>query len=315
MNSKIFKTYNIQRKLFVSFAFIVLLCAIVLGCTSTKNLKGKPKIPATGQKSGQSIGSDSNTISTSVEDLDLDDHSIIFLKPEVITPLMSDSNDSLTQTFKINAENEIYSQDILHKELGMPDFSEAKSAVADKIVENYLHSKNKEPGGHCLTVSKKRFEKAYEGVHGHSVYEDLPDSMATIYYTPREVFDYLYVSASGTHRGWRSLPKKYRGKGNAGAIAYAGMGTLVDWFGIWSGRLRPGAPVQVWKHTKDYKKVVRGTRIKNFDPFGHSFIFMGYVRDEKNEIIGIRIADQGYQSYRPLLPNDYEVWWAVNLSI
>ena len=282
-------------------AFILLICVIILSCTSTKNLNEKTTILGTDQKSERSIGSD--------------DHIGIWQKPEVITPLISDSRDSLKQTVKIYEESEISSQDILVKELVTPNYLEIKSAVADKIVENYLNSKNKEPGGHCLAVSKRRFEKAYEDVHGHPVYEDLPNSMATTYYTPREVFDYLYVSASGKHKGWRSLPKEYRGKGSAGAIAYAGMGSLVDWFGIWSGKLRPGAPVQVWKHKKDYEKVIRGVSNKNFDPFGHSFIFIGYVRDEKNEIIGIRIADQGYQSYRPLVPNDYEVWWAVNLNI
>ncbi len=261
------------------------------------------------------MGSDGTTASASAEDFSLDDHIGIWIEPEVNTPLISDSSDSLAQTDKIEGESEIISQEILRKEPGMLGSSLSKSPVADKIIENYVNSKNKEPGGHCLTVSKRRIEKAYEDVHGHSVYEDLPNSMATRYYTPREVFDYLYVSASGAHKGWRSLPKKYRGKGNAGAIAYAGMGALVDWFGIWSGKLRPGAPMQVWKHRKDYEKVVRGIRNKNFDPFGHSFIFMGYIHDEKNEIIGIRIADQGYQSYRPLLPNDYEVWWAVNLTI
>jgi hypothetical protein len=197
----------------------------------------------------------------------------------------------------------------------MPEYPEPVSAVANKIVKNYLNSKNKEPGGHCLNVSKKRFEKAYWDIYGHTVYEDLPDSIATSYYTPREVFDFLYVSATGIHEGWCGLPMDYRGKGSAGAIAYAGMGKLVDSLGIWSGELRPGAPMQVWKRRKDYEKVVRGINQKDFDPFGHSFIFMGYERNEHNDIIGIRIADQGYQSYRPLLPNDYEVWWAVNLSI
>ena len=44
-------------------------------------------------------------------------------------------------------------------------------------------------------------------------------------------------------------------------------------------------------------------------------IFISYVRNEKNEIIGLEIADQGFQSYRPLTPDDYQVWWGVNLSI
>ena len=315
MNNIILKAFGNQRKKFSYCSILMFLCAIVLGCTSTKNLNEETTILRSDQKSGLSMGSDGTTASASAEDFSLDDHIGIWIEPEVNTPLISDSSDSLAQTDKIEGESEIISQEILRKEPGMLGSSLSKSPVADKIIENYVNSKNKEPGGHCLTVSKRRIEKAYEDVHGHSVYEDLPNSMATRYYTPREVFDYLYVSASGAHKGWRSLPKKYRGKGNAGAIAYAGMGALVDWFGIWSGKLRPGAPMQVWKHRKDYEKVVRGIRNKNFDPFGHSFIFMGYIHDEKNEIIGIRIADQGYQSYRPLLPNDYEVWWAVNLTI
>ncbi|MGS0528024.1 hypothetical protein ACU8V7_25350 [Zobellia nedashkovskayae] len=54
---------------------------------------------------------------------------------------------------------------------------------------------------------------------------------------------------------------------------------------------------------------------KNSNSYGHSFVFISYVRDDKNAIIGLRIADQGFQSYRPLVPRDYEVWWAVNLSV
>jgi hypothetical protein len=315
MNNKTLKVFDIPRTLLVFYIFLLLLSTFVLSCTSTKNLNEKTKIIGTDQPSGLSIGSDDVGASASTTDYGLDDHFGILIGPTVNSPMISNSNDSLTQIFKIEGESEILSQVFLPKDLGMLGSSIAISAVADKIVENYLNSKNKLPGGHCLAVSKARFEKAYEDIHGHSVYEDLPDSMATKYYTPREVFNYLYVSASGTHNGWRSLPIKYRGKGNAGAIAYAGMGTLVDWFGIWSGELRPGALMQVWKHRKDYEKVVRGVNKKDFDPFGHSFIFMGYVRDDKNEIIGIRMADQGYQSYRPLLPNDYEVWWAVNLTI
>lgn len=228
---------------------------------------------------------------------------------------ISHPSDSLTQTAEINGKSKMSSYDHTRKAIEMPKYSEPESAVAHKIVENYLNSKNKEPGGHCLKVSKTRFEKAYEDVYGHSVYEDLPNNMATTYYTPKEVFDFLYVSASGIHEGWQSLPIEYRGKGDAGAISLAGMGTLVDSLGIWSGELRPGALMQVWKRSKDYEKVVIGTNKKDFDPFGHSFIFIDYVYDENNKIIGIRIADQGYQSYRTLLPRDYEVWWAVNLSV
>ncbi|KPM32110.1 Hypothetical protein I595_1759 [Croceitalea dokdonensis DOKDO 023] len=194
-------------------------------------------------------------------------------------------------------------------------YGTAVSPVALKIVENYENSENKEPGGHCLAACRSRFLTAYKDVHGTSVYNDLPSDMATKYYRADEVFDHLYASTFGAHKGWRTLPKKYRGRGGAGAVAHAGMGTLVDWFGIWSGKLRPGAIMQVWKRKSDYNKVIRGKRGNNFDPFGHSFIFLGYERDTAGKIIGLNIADQGYQSYRPLRPRDYEVWWGANLNV
>ncbi len=305
---------GMQRKFLVICKFLLFLYTFILGCTAAKNLDEKTKIIVNDEQSRSSNLTDSTT-STSAKDFGLDDHLGIMIAPDIRTHPIAVSDDSLTKILILDGESEILSQVFLDSETEMLDSSIVKSPVANKIAENYLKSNNKLPGGHCLAVSKARFEKAYEEIHGHTVYEDLPDSMSTSYYTPREVFDFLYVSASGTHKGWRSLPLKYRGKGNAGAIAFAGMGTLVDWFGIWSGELRPGALMQVWKRKKDYEKVIRGVNSKDFDPFGHSFIFMGYVRDEKREIIGIRIADQGYQSYRPLLPNDYEVWWAVNLTI
>lgn len=315
MDNRIVKLYGLQRMRYLSITFLFFLSTIFLGCTSTKRLNEEKGTPGQGPESEQAIANIGATASASTGDLGFDDHFGIWNKPPDIDIAYAITSDSLPVTADTQVESDITPEDILRKELGVLGFFETEKGVAYKIVEDYLNSTNKKPGGHCLAVSKKRFEKAYAEVHGHSVYEDLPKSMATAYYTPREVFNYLYVSASGTHNGWRSLPLEYRGKGNAGAVAYAGMGTLVDWFGIWSGELRPGALMQVWRHRKDYDKVVQGVNQKDFDPFGHSFIFMGYVRDERNEIIGIRIADQGYQSYRPLLPKDYEVWWAVNLTI
>jgi len=311
MNSKILKTYRLQSK---SFTYFILICIFILGCISKKKLHEETTILEKDQKSERSISSDKTEATTSAKYFGLDNHLGIWQKTYVTTPVISNTNDSLTQVNKIIEDREISSQDVLVKEFEIPNYLEIKSPVAAKIIENYVKSKNKEPGGHCLAVSKGRFDKAYEEVHGHSFYEDLPSSMATKHYTSRQVFDYLYVSASGVHDGWLTLPKEYRGKGNAGAITYAGFGALVDSFGIWTGKLRPGSPMQVWKRRKDYEKVIQGVNNKNFDPFGHSFIFISYLLDDKNEIIGIRIADQGYQSYRPLVPNDYEVWWAVNLN-
>jgi len=299
----------------VNFKVLIFLGLLSVGCTSVKFAKQDSIGFKPDQKTEPSLKDEAHgsIMSTGQSALDVDP--LWHITSEANAPLNLNVTDSSTQTIDVNEEPKISLQEFSRKELGVPENLGPISPVARKIVENYLNSKNKQPGGHCLTVSRYRFEKAYQDVYKHSVYEDLPDSLATPYYTPKEAFDFLYVSASGIHEGWQSLPMGYRGKGNAGAIAYAGMGILVGFDGIWNGELSPGAMMQVWKHQEDYDKVVVGTNNKDFDPFGHSFIFMGYVRDEYQKIIGIRIADQGYQSYRTLIPTDYEVWWAVNLVI
>ncbi|WP_339723672.1 hypothetical protein [Maribacter stanieri] len=283
-----------------SYLYIVF---IFLGCASTKtnnqntnSSNAEPTIIQTQNGTGKA--------KPVIRILGLDDHSYISLIP--------------TQ-----AESTIHPKDSLLQEHSNTQLSsnseEVKfnidSPVADRIVQNYLNSEIKEPGGHCLTVSKTRFEKAYKEVHGHLPYQDLPDSMATATYTSKQVFNLLYVTASKPDKSWQSLPEKYRGKGNAGAITYAGMGTLVDSTGIWGGKLKPGALMQVWRYKEDFIEVVQGADVAKLDPYGHSFIFINYVRDDKGVITGLRIADQGFQSYRPLVPRDYDVWWAVNLSV
>ena len=274
-----------------------------MGCTSTK----------TNNQHTNSSNAEPTIIQTQngpvktkpvIRNLGLDDHSYISLTPSQ-TESTSHHKDSLLQNHS-NAQIISSSEEVKFN---------SDSPVADKIVQNYLNSEIKEPGGHCLTVSKTRFEKAYKEVHGHLPYQDLPDSMATATYTSKQVFNLLYVTASKPDKSWQSLPEKYRGKGNAGAITYAGMGTLVDSTGIWGGKLKPGALMQVWRYKEDYIEVVQGADVAKLDPYGHSFIFISYVRDDKGVITGLRIADQGFQSYRPLVPRDYDVWWAVNLSV
>lgn len=287
---------------------------MLLGCSSTKKMKQKTflLIP---DKNVTEVYSSHDDTATASQDYGFDNHHYINQKLELASPILFNANDSLTQIVASKEEKEIVSRAIFEEEFTNSNILDIKSPVADKIVENYLNSENKEPNGHCLSVSKGRFEQAYKEIHGHMFYQDLPKNMGSKFYTPKQVFNMLYDSASDTFEGWRSLPEKYRGKGNAGAIVYAGMGTLIDSSGIWSGKLRPGALMQVWRYKEDYEKVVEGVNVKILDPYGHSFIFISYVCNEKNEIIGLKIADQGFQSYRPIIPRDYEVWWAVNLSI
>ena len=280
------------------------LLVLLLGCTANKSTK-EQTIPSLSDQARVPAQNSAGKVQTPEIRYGYDDHGYISVQPELKEPNLINSEDSLAQ-LKV---------DSLPTKLLRATLFPNSSPVAYTIVENYLNSENKEPDGHCLIVSLRRFEHAYQKVHGHLPYQDLPDSMASKFHTPKQVFDLLYISASEKHKRWRSLPKVYRGKGNAGAIAYAGMGTLVDTSEIWSGELRPGALMQVWRFKKDYEAVVRGTNVKELDPYGHSFIFIRYVRNKANAIVGLQIADQGFQSYRPLIPSDYEVWWGVNLSV
>ncbi|MBT2162792.1 hypothetical protein [Zobellia barbeyronii] len=298
-----------------SIAYTVFLGFILLGCKATEQNNQETTLSSSDVNTEEVHSTRHNNSGAAVYTYDFDDHGHIHHKSELEIPILPKAIDSLTQVATGIEGNQILIKPISIPQFVDPNYLDIKSPVADKIVENYTNSTNKEPGGHCLSVSKGRFEQAYKEVHGHLPYEDLPDRIASKFFTPKQVFNLLYVSASEEHPEWRSLPEEYRGKGNAGAIAYAGMGTLVDASGIWSGQLRPGALMQVWRYEEDYEKVVQGVDVKKLDPYGHSFVFISYVRDDKNAIIGLRIADQGFQSYRPLVPRDYEVWWAVNLSI
>ncbi|WP_339653994.1 hypothetical protein [uncultured Maribacter sp.] len=303
LDMKIIPSRILLKKTITWIACKVLIGLMFMGCSSIKKNKQKTIHKNSNQNTTQ-VYNNGNT-ATATHHYDFDDHEFISLIPALKKVKTSNAIDSLSQNGSSTSYNEYESATILKR----------NSPVGDKIVENYTNSDNKEPNGHCLSVSKGRFEQAFKEVHGHSFYQDLPANMATKSYTPKQVFNLIYDSASDTREGWRSLPETYRGKGNAGAIAYAGMGTLVDSTGIWSGQLQPGALMQVWRFKDDYEKVVQGVNVKNLDPYGHSFIFISYVRDDKKTIIGLKIADQGFQSYRPLVPRDYEVWWAVNLSI
>lgn len=291
---KLSTKHSTNHVCFTKATTVVLLSCVLLNCTTGKKVAEEVVLYGTKDRPGQEEHWHNEPLQVPVPDVQIENVSTITVEAPTFT--------------KQEAKK-------LQRRKNQNEFEGKVSPVALKIVENYQLSENKEPGGHCLTACKSRFLKAYEDVHGTPVYADLPEDIASRFYEPGEVFDNLYASTFGPHKGWRTLPRKYRGRGGAGAIAHAGMGTLVDWFGIWSGELRPGAIMQVWRHRSDYKKVVRGQREKDFDPFGHSFIFLGYERDDEGNIIGLHIADQGYQSHRSLKPRDYEVWWGVNLEV
>jgi hypothetical protein len=55
--------------------------------------------------------------------------------------------------------------------------------------------------------------------------------------------------------GWKDVPEESKGLGAAGAMVWAGYGTLVDTVGVWRGDLERGAVIQVWGSTDDYANV------------------------------------------------------------
>jgi hypothetical protein len=177
--------------------------------------------------------------------------------------------------------------------------AEYTNRLGQRAVDDYSLSTNKGPGGACYATCYSRVKAASKQV-GIAV----PD------WTNTSDFGRLWGSLISPKDTWLELPEEYRGKGAAGAVANEGLGTLVDSQGIWSGDLKPGAVVQVWKVSSDYDNVRDGLAPSNI---GHSFLFMHYVRSGAG-ISAIVIADQGYQGNAPLVKGDWSYWVAANLT-
>ncbi len=104
--------------------------------------------------------------------------------------------------------------------------------------------------------------------------------------------------------GWKNIDATHRASGPPGALAAEGLAEIVGHDDIWSGKLKPGALVQTWdllvdraisgkrsNGVKVFKKLHAGKPISGH--IGHVFIFLEYVQDSSNKIVGMRIADQG----------------------
>lgn len=181
------------------------------------------------------------------------------------------------------------------------------------MVYNYNTSSNQFPGGLCYAACKGRFEEAYQQVTGNSVSSSLPASSRSEYYGPRATFDAIFNVASGPHAGWQGIDQDVRGKGAAGAIANAGFGEIKNTEQIWNGELVPGAVMQAFPDQETADAVEEG------DPSvmvgGHSFIFLGYQRDDDGEIIGLNIADQGYRPSISREGDTYTILFGANITV
>lgn len=172
--------------------------------------------------------------------------------------------------------------------------------LGEKIVDDYNKSNNKEPGGRCYEACYARVKAAAKLV-----------AVSLPAFDNKSAFSRLWGSLISPKKTWLELPEEYRGKGAPGAMASVGLGTLVNSDGIWAGNLQPGAVIQTWAVASDYEQVRDGGGPTSY---GHSFIFLNYIYSG-SAISGIAIADQGYQSSRPLTKGDYGYWVGANLSI
>jgi hypothetical protein len=174
-----------------------------------------------------------------------------------------------------------------------------------QIVTNYDLSGNKYPACLCVDVTWDRVMLAAAQV-GVALPRDKASDFGRLWYSRIE-----------PKRTWLNLPWVYRGQGAAGAMAYIGLGSLVDAAGIWAGKLRPGAAMQAWNVADDYYRVRDGDpasvdRPGEFKHYGHSFIFLSYVHSDKG-IIGMQIADNGFRGGRPfIMSSEFALWFGAN---
>jgi len=172
--------------------------------------------------------------------------------------------------------------------------------LGQKVVDNYNKSLRKTPGGLCYEACYARIRQAAGEV-----------AVSVPAFDNRSVFSRLWGSLIAPKKTWLELPEDYRGKGAAGAMVNAGVGTLVESADIWGGKLLPGAVLQTWKVAGDFDRVKDGDSPTSY---GHSFIFLNYVY-AGGAISGIAIADQGFQNDTVLKKADYGYWVAANLNV
>lgn len=173
--------------------------------------------------------------------------------------------------------------------------SNALNRLGAKLVEFYNNTWDKEPLALCYETCHFRVNKAAAAI-----------GVALPAWSDNSVFGAMWGSLIA-QPAWKDVPDFYKGLGAAGAMIWAGHGTLVSGAGVWNGELEPGAVIQVWGNDSDYKNVKKGK-----PAYGHSFIFLNYVYAGSN-ITGMAIADQGYQNGEPVGRGAWGVWFGANL--
>lgn len=120
----------------------------------------------------------------------------------------------------------------------------------------------------------------------------------------------LWGSLIRKDRSWLKIDERFRGLGAPGALEYLGWSKPIYAEDIWKGKLWPGAVIQAWESRSAFNSVKQGIQKQ----FGHSMIFREYVRDLRNNIIGIKVADNGYHADNTVSKTEWGFWVAANLS-
>ena len=120
---------------------------------------------------------------------------------------------------------------------------------------------------------------------------------------------------SSSVEGSRKVDEQYRATGAAGALVYSGLGDFVPEADIWSGSLRPGATLQVFKHKEAYDLLKRaGTKDKTRERLGDkeffngtSYVFVRYDPKSNERMLVRHWGDLEWHSR-----SDWAVWVAAN---
>lgn len=229
------------------------------------------------------------------------------------------TTDTIVASLQSDPEPSAIQKKLLEMALHDPELPESFNSVGNNAATNFSHLPDslKNCGGLCFKVAKERVNKAFIEVTGKPLYFWLPTSMATKYLTEKQVFDWTWNINTQDNDIWRSIPN-IRGAGSPGAMQLAGLGEIKHTQQVWNGELLPGAVMQCFVYASDFMKVVNGIDNpgleNNLSSYGHSFIFLEYVRNGQNEIEGMRIADQGFMNKIIVTKSSFQIWWGANIK-
>jgi hypothetical protein len=158
----------------------------------------------------------------------------------------------------------------------------------------------------CYKGSEERLKRGYRMATGHTF--ELPEDATA------SAFTAILASIPGR---MADVEPQYRGTGAAGALVYAGLGEFVPEADIFTGGLRPGAAMQVWKHRKAYDVLLAGEieekgkkrRITGADAnfYGTSYVFIRYDTDTNERILVRHFSGTEWRK-----KGDFAVWIAAN---